>query len=71
MSNFFKATSKKTGKTYFLHRREQPVRGNRITVLYYFGAEPGEGAIGAIPDNYELSENARTGLPLLKKKSNS
>ena len=36
--------------------------------LYYFGGEAKEGAIDALPDGYEVSENTKTGLPLLKKK---
>jgi hypothetical protein len=64
----FSVVSKKSGKTYFLHRRLQKLRGGQEVTLYYFGGEPKEGAIDALPAGYEISENARTGLPLLKKK---
>jgi len=64
----FSVVSKKSGKTYFLHRRLQKLRGGQEVTLYYFGGEPKEGAIDALPEGYEISENDRTGLPLLKKK---
>lgn len=64
----FQVTSKKSGKTYFLHKRVQAVGElGRTVTLYYFGAEPKEGTIDALPDGYEVSESPRTGLPLLKK----
>jgi len=58
----FSVISKKSGKTYFLHQRHQELKGGQKVTLYYFGAEAKEGAIG-----YEVSENTKTGLPLLKK----
>jgi hypothetical protein len=64
----FSVNSKKSGKTYFLHRRLQKLRGGQEVTLYYFGGTAGEGAIDALPDGYEVSENEKTGLPLLKKK---
>ena len=63
----FSAISKKSGKTYFLHRRLQKLRGGQEVTLYYFGGEAKEGALDALPEGYEISENERTGLPLLKK----
>jgi len=64
----FSTVSKKSGKTYHLHARRQILRGGQEVTLYYFAGQPGEGAIDALPDGYEVSENERTGLPLLKKK---
>ena len=64
----FSVVSKKSRKTYFLHQRLQELRGGQKVTLYYFGGEPKEGAIDALPAGYEISENERTGLPLLKKK---
>ncbi len=63
----FSVVSKKSGKTYFLHRREQELRGGRTVTLYYFAGAPGEAAIDALPQGYIVSENSKTGLPLLKK----
>ena len=64
----FSVISKKSGKTYFLHQRNQVLKGGQQVTLYYFGGEAKEGAIDALPEGYEVSENAKTGLPLLKKK---
>jgi len=64
----FSTISKKSGKTYYLHSRLQKLRGGHEVTLYFFAGEPKEGAIDAIPAGYEISENDRTGLPLLKKK---
>lgn len=63
----FSTQSKKSGKTYFLHRRDQKLKGGQTVTLYYFGGEAKEGAIDALPEGYEISENSKTGLPLLKK----
>ena len=63
----FSVVSKKSGKTYFLHSRNQQLKGGQHVMLYYFAGQPGEGAIDALPDGYEVSENTKTGLPLLKK----
>ena len=64
----FSVQSKKSGKTYYLHSRRQELKGGQQVMLYYFAGEPGAGAIDALPDGYEVSENTKTGLPLLKKK---
>lgn len=63
----FSVQSKKSGKTYFLHEREQELRGGRKVTLYYFAGTPGSNAIDALPNGYVVSENDRTGLPILKK----
>lgn len=63
----FSVVSKKSGKTYFLHSRNQKLKGGQQVILYYFAGEPGAGAMDALPAGYEVSENAKTGLPLLKK----
>jgi N-acetylneuraminic acid mutarotase len=64
----FSVISKKSGKTYFLHQRNQALKGGQQVTLYYFGGEAKDGAIDALPEGYEVSENTKTGLPLLKKK---
>jgi hypothetical protein len=64
----YSVTSKKSGKTYFLHERKQQLKGGQQVTLYFFAGEPKDGAIDALPDGYEVSENTSTGLPLLKKK---
>jgi hypothetical protein len=64
----FSVNSQKSGKQYFLHQRHQKLKGGQEVTLYYFASVPGEGAIDAVPEAYEVSENTKTGLPLLKKK---
>lgn len=64
----FSVVSKKSGKTYFLHARNQELKGGQKVMLYYFAGAPAAGAIDALPEGYEVSENTKTGLPLLKKK---
>jgi hypothetical protein len=65
----FSVQSKKSGKTYFLHERKQTLKGGQNVTLYYFAGEAREGAIDQLPEGYEVSENTKTGLPLLKKKA--
>ncbi len=55
------------GQTYYLHEREVTLKGGRKQVIYFFGREAKEGAIDALPEGYEVIENTRTGLPILKK----
>ena len=64
----YSVKSAKNGKEYFLHERKQQLKGGQQVTLYYFGGEAKEGALDALPEGYEVSENERTGLPLLKKK---
>jgi hypothetical protein len=63
----FSVNSKKSGKTYFLHQRLQKLRGGQEVTLFYFAGAAGDGAIDALPAGYEVSENEKTGLPLLRK----
>lgn len=46
------------GKTYFLHQSGK---------LFYFAGQQKANAID-LPDGYNIVENAKTGLPMLKKK---
>ena len=63
----YSVKSKKSGKTYFLHGREQSLRGGHVQTIYFFAAEPKAGVLEGIPNGYQLAENVKTGLPLLKK----
>lgn len=65
----FSIKSKKSGKTYFLHGRDQVLKGGHKLKLYFFAQQPGESAMDALPEGYEVGENERTGLPLLRKKA--
>ena len=55
------------GQTYYLHSRVTNLRGGRQQRIYFFAMTIKDGAIDAVPDGYIVSENQRTGLPLLKK----
>jgi hypothetical protein len=64
----YSVCSKKSGKTYHLHRRRQKLKGGQEVVIYYFAGTVREEAIDNMPDGYEVWENEITGLPFLKKK---
>lgn len=59
------------GQKYFLHSKEVTLKGGRQQRIYYFGREEKEGAIDDLPEGMMVVENTRTGLPILKKKSNA
>ncbi len=63
----FSVQSKKSGKTYFLHERDQMLKGGHMVKLFFFAGETKAGAIDALPAGYSVDENEKTGLPLLRK----
>lgn len=63
----YNVKSKKSGETYFLHRREVSLRGGRRQTIYFFAREIKDGALNELPSGYVITENERTGLPMLKK----
>lgn len=63
----YSVKSKKTGETYFLHKKDVTLRGGRRQTIYYFARKEKADAIDDLPDGYEVMENKRTGLPMLKK----
>jgi len=65
----FSVISKKTGAQYFLHHRKVTLNGGRQQVIYFFAKEKREAdVLQSLPSGYEVVENVRTGLPLLKRK---
>lgn len=62
----YSAKSKKTGETYYLHSKEVTLRGGRKQTIYYFARDERANAC-ELPSGYEVMENSRTGLPMLKK----
>lgn len=64
----YNVKSKKSGKTYHLHTKEVELAAGRKQRIYYFAGEAGVNAIDALPAGYEVMENERTGLPMLRKK---
>jgi hypothetical protein len=64
----FSVKSKKSGKMYFLHSKEVELAAGRKQMIYYFAGEQGSNALNALPAGYEVMENEKTGLPMLRKK---
>ena len=65
----YSVKSKKSGKAYYLHTKEVILKGNRKQRIYYFSSELDQkNALNDLPAGYEVFENARTGLPMLRKK---
>lgn len=64
----FSVKSKKSGKTYYLHTKEVELKGGRKQRIYYFAGKAESNALNALPAEYEVTENSKTGLPMLKKK---
>jgi hypothetical protein len=57
------------GQEYFLHSKKVTLKGGRQETIYYFARKvDAPNAIDAVPETRMVSENARTGLLLLKKK---
>ena len=63
----YSVVSKKSGKTYYLHLREQKRKDGNVTKLYFFAGDVRDNAIDELPAGYEVVESERTGLPILKK----
>lgn len=64
----YSVKSKKSGKMYHLHSKEVKLAGGRLQKIFYFAGEAGKNALSAVPAGYEVFENKRTGLPMLRKK---
>lgn len=63
----YSVKSKKSGETYYLHSREVTLRGGRKQNIFFFAREVKDGALDSLPAGYEVMENERTGLPMLRK----
>lgn len=64
----YSVKSKKSGKMYYLHTKEVELAGGRKQRIYYFAGVAETNALDALPAGYEVMENERTGLPMLRKK---
>lgn len=62
----YKHTNSK-GQEYILHMRDVTLKGGRVQRIYFFARTEREGACEELPAGYQVIENARTGLPILKK----
>lgn len=63
----YSVVSKKSGKTYYLHSKLVTLRGGRQQTIYYFATDVRPESLNVVPAGYEVMENARTGLPMLRK----
>lgn len=63
----FSTVSNKSGKTYYLHNRKVTLRGGREQTIYFFAQDVRDGSLDEVPAGYEVMENSRTGLPMLRK----
>ena len=63
----FSVQSKKSGQTYYLHSRVVTLRGGRQQKIFFFAREEKDGVLDELPEGYEVMENDRTGLPMLRK----
>lgn len=61
------AHTNKAGQTYLLHSKVVTLRGGRQQNIFFFARDEREGALDAVPEGYMVVENAKTGLPMLKR----
>ena len=56
------------GQTYLLHSKAVTLRGGRKQTIFFFAREvKDEGGLDAVPQGYQVVENKKTGLPMLKR----
>lgn len=60
------------GVTYYLHKKDVVLRGDRAQTIYFFSKQIGgksgkEQAIEQLPEGRTVTENPRNGFPTLKK----
>lgn len=56
------------GTAYYLHSTEITLRGSgKKQTIYFFAKTARSGSLDAVPAGYQVVENKRTGLPVLKK----
>ena len=56
-----------SGETYYLHAKQVTLRGGRLQTIYFFARQIRDGALDELPADYEVAENERTGMLVLKK----
>ena len=64
----FSVKSKKEWQNIFLKLKELTLAGGRKQRNFDFAGEAGKSIDADFPYGYEVMENARTGLPMLRKK---
>lgn len=61
------STTNQRGRIYYLHAKVVELRNHRQQRIYFFAPEIQDGALESIPDGFEVVENKRTGLPVLRR----
>ena len=61
------STINQRGRKYFLHAKVVELRNHRQQRIYYFAPEIQDGALESVPEGFEVVENERTGLPVLRR----
>ncbi len=56
------------GSLYYLNSKDITLRGGRTQTIFYFSKDERPEHCD-LPDDREVSENNRTGLPIVKKKA--
>ena len=67
----YSVKSKKSGKEYYLHSKEVTLKGGRKQVIFWFSGKDKikkNLTLDDLPAGYKVTEDPRTGLPMLKKK---
>lgn len=63
----YKHTNSK-GQDYYLHSQTVILRGSgKNQTIYFFSKDVRDGSVDNVPPGYQIVENTRTGLPILKK----
>jgi hypothetical protein len=60
-------TSKKSGRTYYLHAKDVTLKNGREQRIYFFAPDERPGSLDSVPSGFVVNENPRTGLPFLKR----
>ena len=55
------------GVKYYLHTKEVSLKGGRLQRIFFFARDVRDGALDAVPAGYQVTETAKTGMPILKK----
>ena len=56
------------GNQYYLHGMEVTLRGSgKKQRIFFFAKDVRAGSLDAVPAGYEVVENKRTGLPVLRR----
>lgn len=61
------STTNSRGQTYYLHGKNITLKNGHEQRIYYFARQPQAETLDAVPSGYTIAENAKTGLPVLKK----